>query len=114
MELKLKKFRSTHNLIFYSAYWQNPFNLDHWQVFKIGTCKGQWVATDDSYDIISILNECPGNGHFDDVLEWFENSAKRDHKKLRILSVENKRLASHLVKKRGFTYQRDNNLIKRF
>jgi hypothetical protein len=107
-------FKSSHNLEFLSAHWNNPFNQEGWQIFKIGTCNGQWTSTNDSYDILSVINDDPGNGHFDDVLEWFEQSCIRDKKALRILEVWNKELAKHLVTKRGFTYQSEDNLIKRF
>lgn len=108
------EFKSSHNLDFLSAYWNNPFNTEGWQVFKVGTCHGQWVATETTYDILSVINDEPGNGHFNDVLEWFEQSCRRDKKALRILEVMNDDFAKHLVYKRGFTYQSNENLIKRF
>lgn len=108
------EFQSTHKLDFLSAHWSNPFNSEGWQVFKIGTCDGQWVATKDTYDILTVINQSPGNGHFNDVIEWFENSCKRDKKSLRILEVWNTKLALHLVTKKGFTNQRGDNYIKRF
>jgi hypothetical protein len=108
------EFQSTHNLQFYSADWNNPFNTEGWQVFKIGTCNGQWIATRETYDILTVINDQPGNGHFDDVLEWFEQSCRRDKMNLRILEVWNTRLATHLVEKRGFVYQSGDNFIKRF
>ncbi len=107
-------FQSTHNLEFFSAPWNNPCNTEGWQVFKIGTCTGQWVATDTTYDILSVINDHPGNGHFGDVLEWFENSCKRDNRDLRILEVINEEFGQHLVNKRGFTNYDDENLIKKF
>lgn len=110
----MSEFQTINNLPFLSANWDNPFNTDGWQVFKIGTCHGQWVSTEDSYDILTVINETPGNGHFEDVLQWFEQSCKRDKKNFRILEVWNKDLAIHLVTKRGFTYQQGDNLIKRF
>lgn len=108
------EFKSTHDLPFLSRYWDNPFNTDGWQEFKIGTCCGQWISTDTSYDILTVINDNPGNGHFKDVLEWFEQSCIRDKKAFRILEVLNERLALHLVTKHGFTYQSGDNLIKHF
>lgn len=110
----MTQFKTTHNLPFLSANWANPFNTEGWQVFKIGTCNGQWVSTEKTYDILSVINDNPWNGHFTDVLEWFENSCKRDKRSLRILEVMNEKFARHLVIKKGFTYQSGNNLIKRF
>ena len=112
--IEILEFKTTHNLPFLSAHWNNPFNQEGWQVFKIGTCNGQWCSTNDSYDILSVINDKPGNGHFEDVLEWFEQSCRRDRKALRILEVCNKDFAKHLVLKRGFIYQGDCDLIKRF
>lgn len=107
-------FKSTHNLDFLYAHWNNPLNTEGWQLFKIGTCNGQWRATVTCYEILSVINDQPGNGHFDDVLEWFGNSCKRDKRDFRILEVWNTRLAAHLVNKRGFTLQGKDNYIKRF
>lgn len=110
----MNEFKSTHNLPFLSRRWENPFNTEGWQEFKIGTCCGQWTSTDTTYDILTVINDEPGNGHFKDVLEWFENSCKRDGKAFIILEVWNKGLAKHLVTKHGFTYHSDENLIKSF
>lgn len=103
-----------HKLDFLSCHWDNPFNYEGWKLFKIGTCHGQWTATKDSYDILSVINEVPGNGHLNDVFEWFEFACKRDGRSLRVLEVWNKGFAKHLVTKRGFTYQSGDDLIKRF
>lgn len=110
----MTQFRSTHNLPFLSRHWKNPFNLMGWYEYRIGTCHGQWIATNTTYDILSIINDYPGNGHFQDVLDWFENSCKRDNRSLRFLEILNKQFADHLVSKRGFVYQSDVNLIKHF
>ncbi len=112
--MNVMEWRSTHNLEFLSKHWDNPFNIDDWQQFKIGTCNGQWKSSKDSYDILTVINDNPGNGHFKDVLEWFERSCVRDKKAFRILEVWNKKLAEHLVLKNGFTYQSEDNLIKTF
>jgi hypothetical protein len=108
----MKEFKSSHDLPFLSRHWDNPFNTDGWQEFLIGTCRGQWISTDTSYDILTVINDSPGNGHFKDVLEWFEQSCKRDKKAFRILEVWNDGLAKHPVTKQGFTYQSEDNLIK--
>lgn len=107
-------FESSHKLDFLSCHWDNPFNIDGWQAFKVGTVHGTWNSTENSYDILAIINDEPGNGHLNDVLEWFENSCKRDGKSLRILALWNKKFAHHLVTKRSFAYEQDDNVIKRF
>ena len=74
-----------------------------WTEFVIGTCRGAWRCTDDAYEILAIINTAPGNGHFEDVLEWFEFSCRRDGKKFRFLQLENQGFKRHLIEKRGFT-----------
>jgi hypothetical protein len=103
------RFKSTHDLSFEVAKWElsNEFKR-----FRIGTCHGLWRAYHYSYDILAIDNDQPGNGHFEDVLEWFENSCKRDIKALRMLEVGNKRFAKHLIEKRDFVRESMENYIK--
>jgi len=83
------------------------------QLFGIGTCKGVWYPTDNEYRILYVFNMQKGNGHFDDVIEWFESSCKRDKRNLVFEEVINKRLSKHLIKERGFIKRR-NDCIKYF
>jgi len=83
------------------------------QLFKIGTCNGVWYPTPTEYRILFIGNSQKGNGHFDDVLEWFEASCKRDKRALVFEEVMNKKFMKHLIKKRGFI-KRANDAIKHF
>lgn len=71
-------------------------------LYRIGTVTGQWGSTWDSYYILSFLNHKQGNGHLDDVFEWFEYSCKRDCRNLLVLECMNERFATHLMNKRGF------------
>ncbi len=93
-----------HNLNFEVA--DSPYNAfdigSGHKMFRIGTCEGQWGSTRDSYFILSISNKCAGNGHLDDVLEWFEYSCKRDNRNLLVLECMNERFYKHLISKRGF------------
>lgn len=66
------------------------------------------------YEIVAIINSSPGNGHFEDVLEWFENSCRRDNKSLRFCEVWNQNFMKHLKENRGFIAQGRNNLVKNF
>lgn len=99
-----------HNLDFEVAE-KEPF-----QLFRVGTCNGQWGSTRDSYFILSIINEVPGNGHLEDVFQWFETSCKRDKKNLLILEIMNERFYLHLISKRGFKPldKKGENVIKIF
>ena len=97
------EFQSEHNLIFEVAPY--PYNIDdknQWMLFRVGTCEGLWCSTDKSYDILAITNNQQGNGHFNDVLQWFEQSCRRDKKALRILEVWNINFKNHLITKRQF------------
>lgn len=98
---------------FYSAYWDHPANDSGWLIFKVGKCSGQWRSTKDNYEILSFLNDEPGNGDFANTLDWFYESCIRDKRNLLIREVWNERLAKHLIG-RGFTYAINNDLIKRF
>lgn len=97
-------FESTHKLDFLVAHWISPIDKDLLFKFKIGTCEGLYGVHANSYDIIAILNNQPGNGHFLDVLEWFENSCRRDGKKFRFVAIMNGKFGAHLVKKHGFRW----------
>lgn len=92
----MDNFVTTHNLDFEVA--ESKLGL----LYKIGTCHGQWGSTDDSYYILSVLNEDPGNGHLKDVFEWFENSCKRDGRNLLVLECFNEDFYNHLINKKGF------------
>lgn len=100
-----KLFKSTHNLHFMCA--PHDFQIIDpgdvpWVKFKIGTCEGLWRAKNKNYEILAIKNHEPGNGHFQDMFDWFENSCKRDKHSLVVIQVDNKRLKKHLLEKRGF------------
>jgi hypothetical protein len=109
-------FKSTHNLNFLAAPWElsgisQDLNLSR---FKIGTCSGLWGSDQHNYHILAINNSQPGNGHLQDVLDWFENSAKRDNKNLKFLEVWNKRFKKHLISKKGFKISGKDDLIKQY
>jgi len=103
-------FRTTHNLDFEASY----HSLTGCISFRVGTCYGLYDDSGTSYDIIAIFNRTPGNGHFEDVLEWFEASCKRDKRNLRIMEFFNQPFKKHLIEKRGFVPEGENNVIKYF
>ena len=103
-------FQSSHGLYFEVAPWLAPM----FKRFRIGTCEGLWAVNNESYDILAIDNKEKGNGHLEDVFEWFENSCKRDNRDLRVLEVWNKKFMKHLIEKRGFTDIGGDNVIKYF
>lgn len=103
-------FKSTHNLTFETADWHDP----QFQLFRIGSCEGLWGATEESYLIVAVTNSKPGNGHFEDVLEIFENSCKRDGKTLKVVEIMNADFMQHLITKRGFKKIAGSNCEKEF
>lgn len=103
-----KPFKSSHNLDFEIAEWHTP----GYTRFRVGTCEGLWSCNKTHYILVSVVNNVPGNGHLDDVFEWFENSCKRDKKKFMIAELMNDRFKQHLVAKRGFTDIGNNYLEK--
>ena len=110
---------TTHRLNFYSRPWKlkwywrlamivvRPKNDDKfpeikWEEFRVGTCVGQFRVTPEAYEILSIINSAPGNGHLEDLFEWFEYGCRRSRLPLRILRFTNQRFKKHLIDKRGF------------
>lgn len=97
---------STHNLDFEAAPWDDEYSR-----FRIGTCEGLYGydrapgGKAVSLDILAVQNRKQGNGHFEDVLQWFEFSAKNNKLPLRIIELTNPRLFVHLIEKRGFVPQ---------
>lgn len=94
------QFISTHKLDFEICPWEVS---KEFMRFRIGTCDGLWRSTKDSFDILAISNSSPGNGHLEDVFDWFYNSCRRDKRNLRILELWNDNFKQHLINKKGFT-----------
>lgn len=103
-------FKSTHNLPFEKSDWYDP----QIECFKIGTCRGLYGIDEESYNIISINNQIPGNGHLSDVFEIFEWLCNQDKKSLKILEVSNIEFMFHLINKRGFKKISGDNVEKTF
>jgi N-acetylglutamate synthase-like GNAT family acetyltransferase len=70
--------------------------------FRVGTCEGLYRLTPESCEILAVENHQPNNGHFTDVLEWFEWSCKEMKIPLRIIAFTNDKFRQHLLNKRGF------------
>lgn len=100
--------------IFEVSTWNNPFNDQGWLLYRVGTVSGQWRSVPGAYEILSFVNDNPGNGDFGHTMDWFEESCKRDGYNLRIREVSNKRLRKHLVEKRGFKLEINYDYIKSF
>lgn len=70
--------------------------------FRVGTCHGLVVFREDSIDLLAVINNEIGNGHFTDVLEWFEFACREQKKLFRVVELWNQRLKWHLINKKGF------------
>jgi hypothetical protein len=88
-----------HKLDFMATVWHRDPGI---MVFKVGTCHGQYVFSDQGLEIISIINDKPGNGHLNDVFQWFEYAARVQKLNLLIRAFMNNRFKKHCIKKRGF------------
>lgn len=95
---------------FHIQFKGHPTNM----CFKVGTCHGMYVITKNSIDIIAIQNDEKGNGHLEDVFEWFEFSCKENKLNFRILAFLNEKFKEHVLSKRGFQRQGPNDVIKLF
>jgi hypothetical protein len=108
-------FNSEHNLDFLAIQWDITIgNDEEWIKFNVGTCHGLYRATDAAYEILAIINDEPGNGHLNDVFQWFEQSCRRDKKILRIREVWNAYFKAHLQHKRGFKPSGPDDMVKSF
>lgn len=103
-------FKSTHNLEFEVAEW----HTHEFKLFRIGSVEGLCGVDAKSYIIVAVTNSKPGNGHLNDVFDWFENSCKQDGKTLKIVEIMNTDFLFHLINKRGFTKIVGNNCEKYF
>ena len=107
------KFKTTNGQDFYAAPYIRPWNTTGYTQFKIGTIHGLYYNTKEAIVILAVLNDKPGNGNFEDCLDWFEcacvttglplifeevDSLKNEMPELKLSGT----LAKHLVEKRGF------------
>jgi hypothetical protein len=88
--------------------------INPWKAFRIGTCEGLFRAGFYCLEILAIINSEPGNGHFNDVLQWFEYGCKTNDADLKILEVWNENFLTHLIEKRGFELFGEDNVVKKF
>lgn len=103
---------TTHKLDFEVAPWHHN---DAFKKFRVGTCEGLYICTPDLIGIVAVENTHSGNGHLNDVFEWFEFSCIQNKIPLMVLEIMNERFGKHLIEKRGFTpIEGTSDLIKTF
>jgi hypothetical protein len=113
MENSANEFKTTHNLDFKTSPYASKIAQKPMQRFQIGTCLGLFGVTHEGYEIHAVNNTELGNGHFEDVLEWFEYACKRDSGSLIFTNVPD-RFKKHLIEKRGFVETTRNDVEKTF
>lgn len=97
--------KTKHGLDFEVATWYaNPII----KLFRVGTVDGQYYHTQTHLVLLSIVNNQPGNGHFNDALSWFLYVANFMQKSFKVEHVMNDRFAKYLerngYKKTGDSY----------
>lgn len=93
-----------HHLDFLAADYPGPFNDHSQKAYKIGTCNGLYKIDGKFMILIAINNDNPGNGHLNDVFQWFEWAAKEAGMPLMIVAFMNERFYNHCINKRGFLH----------
>jgi hypothetical protein len=107
--------RTVHALDFEVAPWESFLGVDEsFSRFRVGTCEGLWSSDRRYYRILAVNNSIPGNGHLDDVFQWFEASCVRDKKDLMIMEIMNIPFKNHLISKRGFKPFGPDNVVKSY
>lgn len=112
--VKEQEFVSLHKLDFEYRPWHQLIPDQNLIDFRVGTVTGLYGYNEKSYEIICIINSSPGNGHFEDVLQYFERSCRRDNRSLKILELWNQKFKQHLIEKRGFINYEGENVVKHF
>ena len=107
----MNAIKTTHNLDFEARPWFRDKRVTE---FKVGTCHGQYAFVEGKLTMISVINDKPGNGHLDDVFEWFEFAAEAQGVDFMIAEFMNPRFKKHCIKKRGFIPFGKDNVIKKF
>lgn len=121
---KRNAITTTHGLDFEVAPWDPSDTFlgqlvgaspeSEYLLFRVGTCEGLWTVRAEVFVILSIVNDDPGNGHLEDVMEWFYFSCMSAGKHLLIEELMNEKFRDHLIEKRGFKPFLYGHLIKYF
>ena len=115
MNQKINTFRSSpdHVSRMVARVIGRPGLVD-WNLFRMGTMHGQWRETPDHIEILSLSNDSPGNGEFDQLMRYFEDKCIEVQKNLKILCIWNDRFYLHLIHRRGFEKQGKQNVVKSY
>ena len=83
-----------------SEWFERPWKAPDgslWTDFKCGSCRGIYKGNNNGFEILAVQNT-KKNRDFDQVLEWFHKSAKRDKCSVVFLEVGNPKLEKKLRK----------------
>jgi hypothetical protein len=69
--------------------------------YVYGTIHGVLTFTDTSVDILIIINDEKGNGHFASFIQYIEHEAKNNNLSIRFIDFLEDRFQQHL-EKRGY------------
>lgn len=102
---------TTHKLDFEACPWHRDPRVTAW---RVGTCHGQYEFVKGVLVLISIHNNEPGNGHLEDVFQWFEGTVKKHGNGVLIIAeFMNDKFKKHCIEKRGYKpVEGTNNVIK--
>jgi len=102
----LLQFSSSNGLEFEAKFSDTMYDeVTHWSWAKVGTCHAFYGETEIEFDIFGVGNSKKNNGHFNDLVEWFEYLAAIRNKNLLFSHFENLDLKRHMINKRGYTEQ---------
>ncbi len=76
--------------------------IENYKQFHVGTVHGLFAQEEKKIKILAIMNDEPGNGHFEDTMQWFEHMATQDKCPILMQEVWNEALEKHLIKKRDY------------
>lgn len=73
--------------------------------FRVGTCEGlyRYNPIIHAFEILAVVNNQKGNGHFAQAMKYFETSAIREGARIRLCEVFNPWLYYVSVRKHGYT-----------
>jgi len=94
--------------------WGHPFNIgEDWRLFRVGTVNGIYRDGNNTYEVLAIQNDEPGNKHVEAAFAYFFTSCKRDKRDFIVRQVWNIGLAAKLSKM-GFTCINEDDYIKNY
>lgn len=111
---KKPKFRSTHGLKFKTMPHIIAGAFTGAERFEIGTVHGIWNVSTFSVDVFACINDEPGNGHMDDVFEWFFSIATERGLPVRVTNVSSEDFRQQLIDKWLFVPTKDHDTLIRF